>query len=371
MQSGFCESESTYAKRGRKVLAFLLAGVGIAILGLGSLQCGREGEQTDQAQAPPRVAPEPAPVVVAQTPRPAPEPMAPPVPEPAPPITPRAVTFDEGEALYASREYERAAEVFAAYAQDHPRNPWGHYMCGLAHLKAGSSGLAETGFMEALKLDPRHFKARVNYARLLIAEDRLTEAEFQAQRAIEIDSTANVAHRVMGRILHAQGETEKAIAAYKTALTYNDHDVWSMNNLGLLRIQEGRYGDALMPLARAVQLRDDVAMFHNNLGAALEKRGAYRAAEEAYRHAATRVPPSEKAAVSRARVAALAEDMAGTQINLAVMARRFTEELHGVLQTASSPAPAESISITADLESPAPAPPLASDLGTTPPPTQR
>lgn len=359
MRSGFCESESDYARRGRKILAFLLAGVGVAILGMGSLQCGREGEQNDHAQTPPRVAPEPAPLVATQVP----EPVAPPEAEPAlpepEPAPPRVVTFEEGESLYATGDYERAAEVFAAYSQAHPQNPWGPYMCGLARMKAGDLGRAETGFMEALKLDPEHFKARVNYARLLIAADRLTEAEFQARRAIEIDTTAHVAHRVMGRVLHAQGENEAAIAAYKAALACNDRDVWSMNNLGLIRIEEGRYGDALMPLARAVQLRDDIAAIHNNLGAALEKRGAYRAAEEAYRHAASLMPPSEKAAVSLTRVSGLVEDPQDTPMDLAVMARRFTEELRGVLQAASSPAPTESISVTADLQEP----PLASDLG--------
>lgn len=339
MRPGFCKSEAEYARRGRRILALLLAGVGIAVMGLGTLQCGREGESGNQVQTPPPVAhvapAPPQPVDVVEVPAIPIEPIV--APEPAPP--PRPVTFAEAETLYATRDYARAAEAFATYAQDHPQNVWGHYMLGLAHMKAGSPARAESGFIAALQIDPDHFKARTNFARLLIEADRLKEAEFQATRAMAIDSSAHVAHRILGRIYRAQGQNEQAITAYKTALACNDRDVWAMNNLGLLRIEEGRYGDALLPLARAVQLRDDIAAFHNNLGVALERRGAYRAAEEAYRQASALTPPSEKAAVSLARVAGLTESPAAIPINLGVLARQFTEELNGVLQAASSPAP--------------------------------
>jgi len=47
-----------------------------------------------------------------------------------------------------------------------------------------------------------------------------------------------------------------------------------MNNLGLLFLEQGDAEEALPLLCRAVQLRKDVAAFHNNLGMALEQLDA-------------------------------------------------------------------------------------------------
>ena len=68
-----------------------------------------------------------------------------------------------------------------------------------------------------------------------------------------------------------------------------------MNNLGLLYIEDGRFDLALPPLARAVELDGEVAVFRNNLGMALENTGHFRAAEEAYKAAVTIDESYEKA----------------------------------------------------------------------------
>ncbi len=58
-----------------------------------------------------------------------------------------------------------------------------------------------------------------------------------------------------------------------------------MNNMALVLIQQGRFDEALPPLARAVQLDSSVAVFHNNLGIALERTGQYTMAAQSYRAA--------------------------------------------------------------------------------------
>ena len=55
-----------------------------------------------------------------------------------------------------------------------------------------------------------------------------------------------------------------------------------MNNLGLIYIQQDRSDDALLPLARAVELRSNSPVFQNNLGTALERTGHVAAAKQAY-----------------------------------------------------------------------------------------
>ena len=74
----------------------------------------------------------------------------------------------------------------------------------------------------------------------------------------------------------------EAIDAYQRALAVDDHDVWSMNNLGLIYIEQGRSPEALPALARAVELRGNSPVFQNNLGTALERSGYPVAAAKAY-----------------------------------------------------------------------------------------
>jgi hypothetical protein len=90
-----------------------------------------------------------------------------------------------------------------------------------------------------------------------------------------------------------------------------------MNNMALIHIEQERFEEALPPLARAIELRGDVAMFHNNLGTALERTGSIAASEEQFAAAVRLDGASGRAEVSRQRVAALpdtgrpAPDLAG------------------------------------------------------------
>ena len=60
-------------------------------------------------------------------------------------------------------------------------------------------------------------------------------------------------------------------------------DVWAMNNLGYIYIQQGRSDAALPPLARAVEIRSNVPVFQNNLGMALERSGPSLGGEDGVR----------------------------------------------------------------------------------------
>jgi len=61
------------------------------------------------------------------------------------------------------------------------------------------------------------------------------------------------------------------------------------------------------PLTVAVGINDKVAVFHNNLGMALERNGQYRAAEEEYRAAVAIEGTYGKAVTNLQRVQQLKE----------------------------------------------------------------
>ena len=131
------------------------------------------------------------------------------------------------------------------------------------------------------------------------------EAFTRLTRASEVDSESTVVFRLLGRTHAAKGETDEAIEAYRAAIEVNEGDAWSMNNLALLLVEARRADEALPLLAKAVELRNDVAEFHNNLGMALEHTGRFKAAAKAYGEALTTDPAYSKAKKNLARVEAV------------------------------------------------------------------
>ena len=136
---------------------------------------------------------------------------------------------------------------------------------------------------------------------------------------LKLDSTSTSAYRLLGRAHDAAGDTAAAIDAYKHAILLDDHDAWAMNNLALVYMEQGRFEDALKPLARAVEVDSGTAPFRNNLGLALERTGHYSAAAEAFKAA--------KASVSLTRVSRLKEDPSLPAVDLAALAKSFALEV--------------------------------------------
>ena len=217
----------------------------------------------------------------------------------------RPVTFADADAAYQAKNYTEAAKLFEEYTAGRPNNAWGHFMLGLSASKAGDTAKAESAFEEALRLDPNHVKSLVNLSRVLIEQQRFDDALVRLEHAGEIDPTSVDVQRLLGRVYAAKHDTDEAVAAYRHAIALDARDVWSMNNLALLFLEQDDAEKALPLLCRAVQLRTDVAAFHNNLGMALEHTGRFSAAAAEYRGALTADAAYGKAKQNLARVEAV------------------------------------------------------------------
>jgi tetratricopeptide (TPR) repeat protein len=249
-------------------------------------------------------------------------PSAAPSPEPSP-ATSKTVAYSDGETAYQAGRYAEAAELFSAYTDRKPENPWGFYMLGLSSWKSGNLAQADVAFGEALKLDPKHQKSLLNSARVLVELGRTDEGLGRAQAALALDSTSAESWRMLGRTQVELGHSDEAIDAYRRAITLDDHDVWAMNNLALIYIRQGCPTEALAPLARATQLKPGAPVFQNNLGQALEASGYPAAAQQAYQAALGADSTYQKAALGLERVAGRGPDSTGAEIDLAVLARQF------------------------------------------------
>jgi tetratricopeptide (TPR) repeat protein len=260
----------------------------------------------------------------------------------------RSVSYAEAEAAYLERDYDGALDLFTAFTEQHPGNAWGHYMFGLSAWKAGYSDDAITGFKDALRIDPKHVKSRLNLARVLLDEGRPGEALPQALEAATLDSTLGEAYRLVGRCRHNLGEPEEAIAAYRKAIALDVNDAWAMNNLGLLLIERGRYQEALPPLAAAVSVKPNTVIFQNNLGIALERTGRYEAAAQAYRNALAVDDANQKVLANLTRVEPIADTPGVVPVDLGELASRFL----GGLDDGKSESPALVSTVGKDTEVP-------------------
>ncbi len=249
---------------------------------------------------------------------------------PAPAVVPvvvQEVTYDEAETAYLERDFVRATELFTRYTDRKPSNPWGHYMLGLSAWKSGELDVAEVAFQESIHLDSSHVKSWQNLSRVLLDDGRPAEAHFALKEAEVLDPGQGITFRLHGRAFYQEGELELAADMYRDAIRVDDTDAWSMNNLGLLLLDERLFDQASMTLARAVQLRPNIASFQNNLGMALENVGQIRAAERAYAEAVQLDSSHLKANANLTRIMAVEQALELAEADLEELASRFCEEI--------------------------------------------
>jgi tetratricopeptide (TPR) repeat protein len=243
----------------------------------------------------------------------------------APAPTTGPVSFADAEAAYQSKNYGEATELFEQYTERRPDNPWGHYMLGLSAWKSGDLVKSEESFETALRIDPVHMKSLVNLSRVLIEQKRYDDAIVKLTAAGEVDPESATVPRLMARAHSAKGDFEQAVDAYRRAIALDGSDAWSMNNLGLLYLEHGFVEDALAYLAKAVQMKENVAAFHNNLGMALEHQGRFAAAATSYKGALIADPGYKKAKQNLARVEAV-KSGPEEPFDLAALARGTEED---------------------------------------------
>lgn len=215
---------------------------------------------------------------------------------------PANVTYGDAEKVFRSGDYKAAADMFDVYSGRVPTNPWGPYMAGISAWRAGDHTRAESALKRTVEMDPKHIKGQLNLARVLLEENKASDALDFATKVVELNPELGEGWRVLGNVRAELRMTDAAVEAYRRAILVDHRDAWTMNNLGILMINEGKYADALGPLARATELQPNVAVFQNNLGVALERSGHFGQSVEAFRAALVADSMYAKARVSLERL---------------------------------------------------------------------
>jgi Tfp pilus assembly protein PilF len=249
---------------------------------------------------------------------------------------PPIVTLASAQSAYTQRKYGEAEESFDAYVKRHPDNAFGYYMLGLSAWKHGDLDRARAALEQSLTLDSTNVKTMLNLGRVLLEQGHPADALVQVEAAVNFDSGSAEVYRMKARVQSALGRRDSAEVSYRVALSIDPNDSWSMNNLGLLLIGDGRYEEALKPLARAVELRPESPAFANNLGVALERTGHAGSAAMAYQSALVADSTYTKAQRSLARVTGKTDE---TPIVVAQLAAQFNDSLQTSSQVRMSVKP--------------------------------
>jgi Flp pilus assembly protein TadD len=248
----------------------------------------------------------------------APAEIVPAVVESTPVESPEPVRYVDAETAFLGKNWEEATELFCRFTEENPEHLWGQYLHGLSLRRTARLDEAEAAFVAALEISPEHGKSLVNLGRVLLDADRAADALVRLEKACELQPESVDAQRVRGRALHSLDRRAEALEAYAAALAVDENDVWSLNNSGLIHIEEERFEDARGPLGQACAADAGVATFWNNYGVALERSGEIVAARKAYAEAVALDPEHEKAARSLARVEALPDPVEKTEPTLAI-----------------------------------------------------
>jgi predicted Zn-dependent protease len=147
--------------------------------------------------------------------------------------------------VYGCRGQHELAITFAqrAVALD-PEDPQLARMLGSALEAGGEPDLARAAYLAAVAVgaNPRHPQPWLGLARLERRQDRLTQAEQYARRAIEAAPHSALGYAELARVLLAAGAADRALAALALGLRCapGDPDLTALRDATLAAVRDGR-----------------------------------------------------------------------------------------------------------------------------------
>ena len=144
---------------------------------------------------------------------------------------------------------------------------------------------AETALGELTARAPQRAKPWFLLGRVRHAQGDTDAAIDFLRKAAGLDPAMVPAHNDLGILLQGRGQLDEAEACYRRAIELAPHFAEAMSNLGAVLAERGRLEQATAWYGRAIAEKSDFADAHNNLGAALVKLDRAGEAEALHRRA--------------------------------------------------------------------------------------
>lgn len=187
------------------------------------------------------------------------------------------VLYEQGEFSEAEDRYRKALSIEPNFVS---------VQIGLAAVaKAlGRMQEAEDGFNQAIKFGAT-FEAYSNLSDLLLADDRLVEAEACIQAGMLAHPQSVDAYVKMAVFLRTQGRVPASIPYFTQALAIDESRKDVHVDLGLAKAEQGFFAEAEACYRRAIELAPDYWVAYNNLGLVLHRVERYPESELAFNQA--------------------------------------------------------------------------------------
>jgi tetratricopeptide (TPR) repeat protein len=147
--------------------------------------------------------------------------------------------------LQLDRPAEALTDARRASGLD-PNEEWSRRLASVALVNLGRNEEAVAEAREAVRLAPTLPIVRVQLAQAMGTLPHLRRAAYdEALAAVTLDPTEPECHLVVADTARKLGWTSQAEAAYRQVLAMDPSNAAAMNNLAVLRLQQGRTGEAL------------------------------------------------------------------------------------------------------------------------------
>jgi len=157
-------------------------------------------------------------------------------------------------------------------------------LLGVVQSELGLDAEASESYRRAIRTDPTHQEAYFNLA-LLEKEHQIEEAVNLLEKAIDIDSHYQAAHRELGWLLRRRKQFAEAEYHLRRAVELDDSDGWGHIYLGNLMWQAGDLGAAEESFLTATRVWPDRSAPFWCFGYFRERQGRRSEADLLYRRA--------------------------------------------------------------------------------------
>ena len=163
-------------------------------------------------------------------------------------------------------EYKTAIELLTPLADADPNNRTIAYLLGSALIGDGQLNKGQL-LIDRVFHEEASAEARLLMGSILLLADDGQGAIRELELALELNPKLPTLHGWYGRALLRMGDSEKAMAAFKSELGANPNDFDSNLYIGILLRQDKQLGESFSYLSRAVRLRPRDQYVRYHLGA--------------------------------------------------------------------------------------------------------
>ena len=170
------------------------------------------------------------------------------------------------QALLQLERHQEALEAAHRASALDPTEEWSHRLASVALVNLGQAPDAVREAREAVRLAPFLPIVRVQLAQAMgMLPQTRREAYDEALAAVTLDPNEPECHLVVADTARKLGWTRQAEAAYRQVLSMDPANAAAMNNLAVLRLQQGRTGEALSGFTAAAAHDPRMAVARRNV----------------------------------------------------------------------------------------------------------